>query len=345
MEELQQLAEESHGTGFVAKDIQPTDRVFSASNSEPVDWYKGFDVRDELKKKLGSSFSIPVNDQARTQSCVAQAWAKYAGIKKVMGDPNPNWVEFSPRDIYSHIYLPGYGGAYIMEGGLFCKNKGILPYEQLPSHWSSPHPDLIPTEEVMRDKGLEGGQESGGNASPDIYNSLRQLVKGGSIEILGYSIDAIAQATRDNYGCVIGIYGENNGTWLSKYPKTGNKSWGHGILVIGYIYINGKKYIKILNSWGTNCGEGGVQYLGEEWFQTGGPTSYTYLGGAYTWSPEVGNFHRVSDYEKLDLYIKNNYSTDFNVGVPETWKMIQKMTGLDITYSDYSDYMYLIKIK
>lgn len=341
-----ELVEQQYGTGFVEKEIQSTDRVFSASNSEPVDWQKGFDVRDELKKKLGSGFIIPVNDQARTQSCVAQAWAKYAGIKKVMGDPNPNWVEFSPRDLYSHIYLP-QGGSYVMAGGLRCKNSGILPYEQLPSHWSAPHPDLVPTEEVMRDPGIENDEPYPGfpDIDPHVYDGLRQLVKGGSIEILGYSMESIAQATRDNYGSVIGLYGENNGTWLSKYPRTGNKSWGHGILVIGYIYINGKKYIKILNSWGTGCGEGGVQYLGEEWFQTGGPTSFTYLGGAFTWSPEVGRFHRVADYEKLDLYIKNNYSADFNVGVPETWKMIQKMTGLDITYSDYSNYMYLIKIK
>lgn len=338
-----ELVEQQYGTGFVEKEIVSTDRVFAAGNSPDFDWYKGYDVEEELQKKLGSSFKIPVSDQAQTQSCVAQAWAKYAGIKKVMGDANPNWVEFSPRDIYSHIHLPG-GGSYIMAGGLRCKNSGVLPNEQLPPYWSG-KPNMVALEEVMRDKGLEGGVESGDNAHPDIYNGLRQLVKGGSIENVSYDIDSVAKAIRDNHGIVLGLYGENNGTWLSKFPRVGNKSWGHGILGGKAKYVNGKKYIVTLNTWGKGCGEAGWQWLGEEWFQTGGPMSFTYLGGAVTWSPEVGKFHRVSDYEKLDLYIKNNYSTDFNVGVPETWKMIQKMTGLDITYSDYSNYMYLIKIK
>lgn len=335
------LVEQQYGTGFVPRAPEQTDRVFKAGASEPVDWYKGFDVQEELRKKLGSSFVIPVNDQAQTLSCVGQAWSKYAGIKKVMSDPNPNWVEFSPRDIYSHIYLP-QGGAYIIEGGLRCKKNGLLPNEQLPPYWSGkPNPA---TEEVMRDKGLEGGKESGDNANPDIYNSLRQLVKGGSIEQVSYDIDSIAKAIRDNYGCVIGVYGENNGTWFSEYPKVGSKAWGHALIALGYIYINGKKYIKVLNSWGKNIGKGGWQLLGEDWFQQAGST-FSYIGDARTWSPEVGNIVRRLDFDKLDKYIQDTYQPkqgDYSISVPDTWNHIKKMTGLDITYSDYSNYKNLM---
>jgi len=287
--EEEQLVESQYGTGFIPKEIQSTDRVFSAGLAEPVDWQKGYDVRNELKKKLGSSFTIPVNNQYQTLSCVGQAWAKYAGVLKVMKDPNPNWVEFSPRDLYSHIHLP-QGGAYIMNGGLRIRNNGVLPNEQLPSYWSG-KPNIPATEEVMKDKGLEGGKESGDNAHPDIYNSLRQLVKGGSIEHVAYDIDSVAKAIRDNYGCVIGVYGENNGTWLTKFPQVGVIQWGHAVYAMGYIYINGKKYIIVLNSWG-NVGEGGYQFLGEEWFGNN-----RYIGGANTLSPEVGNILRMSDFQ------------------------------------------------
>jgi len=341
-EELQILAERKFGTGFKPKELSPTDRMFAAGASEPVDWYRNFSVQDELRKKLGNSFIIPVNDQGQTLSCVGQAWAKYAGIKKVMGDPNPNWVEFSPRDVYSHIYLVS-GGAYVLDGGLFVR-KGILPNEQLPPYWSG-KPNMAITEEVMRDKGLEGGRESGDNASPNIYTGLRQLVKGGSVENVYYDIDSIAKAIRDNYGCILAFYGENNGTWLSKFPRVGAVQWGHCVIGVGYMYLNGKKYILILNSWGNNIGEGGWQWMGEEWFGNNG-----YVGAAFTWSPEVGNILRLADFQRLQKYLEDHDFINQSLGSPalgtqEVWSSIQKMTGLDITYQDWSNYNILTRLK
>lgn len=327
--ELQKIAEERHGTGFEAKDLELTDRMFQAGASIPFDWQKGYDVRDELKKKLGSSFKMPINNQYQTLSCVGQAWAKYAGVLKVMKDPNPNWVEFSPRDLYSHIYLP-QGGAYIIEGGLFIRNKGILPNEQLPPYWSG-KPNMALTEEVMRDRGLEGGKESGDNAHPDIYKSLRQLVKGGSVEQVGYDIDSIAIAIRDNYGCVIGVYGENNGTWLTKFPKVGAIQWGHALYGVGAIYINGKKYIIAPNSWGDKIGEGGYQLLGEEWFGNN-----RYIGGANTLSPEVGNILRASDLQRLyDMFEKDG---TLNTNFGENWNEIMRTSPVQTTYIDFINY-------
>jgi len=244
-----------------------------------------------------------------------------------MKDPNPNWVEFSPRDLYSHIYLP-QGGAYIMNGGLRIRNNGILPNEQLPPYWSGkPNPA---TEEVMRDKGLEGGKESGDNAHPDIYNSLRQLVKGGSVESVSYDIDSIAIAIRDNYGCVIGVYGENNGTWLTKFPRVGAIRWGHAVYAIGAIYINGKKYIIIINSWG-NIGEGGYQFLGEEWFGNN-----RYVGGANTLSPEVGNILRMSDFQRLYDMFEKDGTLDTNYGA--NWNELMKTSPVQTTYVDFQNY-------
>lgn len=329
-----ELVEQQFGTGYVYKEPEKTDRVFSASTPD-FDWQKGFDIEDELKKKLGSSFRLPINNQYQTQSCVGQAWAKYAGIKKVMGDPNPNWVEFSPRDIYSHIHLPG-GGSYVIQGGLFMKNNGILPFEQLPSYWSG-KPNVPATEELMRDRGLEGGKESGDNANPHIYDNMRQLVKGGSVEYVNEDIDSIAKAIRDNYGCVLGLYGENNGTWLTEYPKPGRIVWGHGEYAGKAKYINGKKYIGMPNSWGTGVGRGGWQWFGEEWFNP------WYIGSAHTWSPEVGNIVRIADLEKIYNYVKDDY---FNKPVgskpyddPENWNIILKVNGVSgLSSSDFNTY-------
>lgn len=333
-DELQKIAEDQYGTGFVFKDLVPTDRMFAASAAEPVNWYKNFNVQDELKKKLGSSFTIPVNNQYQTFSCVGQAWAKYAGIKKVMSDPNPNWVEFSPRDVYSHIYLPE-GGSYVLNGGLFVR-KGTIPFEQLPSYWSG-KPEMIPTEDLMRDKGLEGGMESGGNVYPDVYKVFRQLVNGGSIENVNYDIDSIATAIRDNNGCVIAVYGENNGTWLSKFPRTGKIQWGHALLATGYMYINGKKYILVLNSWGNNIGEGGWQWLGEEWFNN------TYIGAAFTWNPVVGNITRLEDYLKIyDFLVKEKYFEQPVGADPydtkENWAIISSCTNTSVSSQDFNAY-------
>lgn len=333
MEEL--LAEKQFGTGFVHREPEPTDRVFQAGASEPVDWQRGYDIRDELKKKLGSSFRMPINNQYQQLSCVGQAWSKYAGVLKVMKDPNPNWVEFSSRDPYSHIYLP-QGGAYIIQGGLFIRNRGILPYEQLPSHWSG-KPNIPGTEEVMRDRGLEGGKESGDNANPNIYDSLRQLVKGGSVEDVAYDIDSIAKAIRDNHGCVIGVYGENNGTWFSKFPRVGAMSWGHALYAMGFIYINGKKYIIVANSWGNGVGEGGYQFLGEEWFGNN-----RYIGGANTISPEVGNILRMSDLQRLYDMFEMDGTLNENYGA--NWDEIMLTSPVQVTYTDFQNYCALKKL-
>lgn len=327
MPETIKLAENYLGTGFEYREPEPTDRVFSAGASEPFDWQKGYDVREELKKKLGTSFKMPINNQYQTLSCVGQAWAKYAGVLKVMKDPNPNWVEFSPRDLYSHIFLP-QGGAYIINGGLRIRNNGLLPNEQLPPYWSGK--PSAPTEEIMRDKGLEGGKESGDNANPDIYNSLRQLVKGGSIEHVGYDIDSIAIAIRDNYGCVIGVYGENNGTWITKFPQVGAMQWGHALYACGAIYINGKKYIIVANSWG-NIGENGYQLLGEEWFGNN-----RYIGGANTLSPEVGNILRMSDLQKLyDIFEMDG---TLNENYAANWDELMLTSPVKTTYKDFQNY-------
>lgn len=330
--ELQNLAEDKFGTGFTYRKPQLSDHVFAAGASTPFDWQKGYRASNELKKKLGASFNRPVKNQYQTKSCGGQGWSYYGETLKVMSDPNPNFVEFSPRYIYSHTYLPG-GGSSLYDGGAFCRG-GLLPYEQLPSYWSG-KPNIESTEEVMRDRGLEGGLESGDNAHPDIYKGLLQLVRGGSTAYVGEDIESIAIAARDNHGCVIAVYGENNGTWFTKFPKAGSIRWGHIIYVDGAVYINGKRYIVILNSWGKDIGEGGYQYLGEEWFN---PWN---MGGAFTWNPDVNNITRLSDYERLYNIFEADGTLNENYGA--NWDKLMLTSPVKATYIDFQNYCDLRK--
>ncbi len=82
------------------------------------------------------------------------------------------------------------------------------------------------------------------------------------------NIDAMAQAIRDNGGVVLGLRGENNGTWRSEFPALpkGKDLWAHWLFAGKAKLINGKKYIGVLNSWG-RVGDGGWQWIPEEYFK------------------------------------------------------------------------------
>lgn len=57
----------------------------------------------------------------------------------------------------------------------------------------------------------------------------------------------------------VGFRGSNEG-WQTKNirpPKTGEKTWGHAVALVGY----GENYLIGLNSWGTKWGDGGLFYV------------------------------------------------------------------------------------
>lgn len=107
--------------------------------------------------------------------------------------------------------------------------------------------------------------------SQDITDEVRadaMKAKALSYANVGLNIDTIAQATRDNKGCIIGIVGSNNGTWSSAFPKPPTASqdrWYHWLYVGKAKMINGVKYLGVHNSWGTAAGEEGWQWISEEY--------------------------------------------------------------------------------
>lgn len=79
--------------------------------------------------------------------------------------------------------------------------------------------------------------------------------------------ETLACAQRDHGNVCILIRGENNGTWRSAFPKPIAKGigiWGHYILGLKAKIIISLKKIGIINSWGPDVGENGIQWLGDE---------------------------------------------------------------------------------
>jgi hypothetical protein len=96
-----------------------------------IDWEKGFSVEDVVGK-------LPHIHQKNTLPCVSCAWSKYHRVlRRIYAGAD---VEFSVRDLYSQIFIPPNGGAYLRDGGLVLKNKGqVDEINLLTPPWTEEH--------------------------------------------------------------------------------------------------------------------------------------------------------------------------------------------------------------
>jgi len=223
------------------------ERISEALGAPQIDWDKGYEVLE--------SVGIKVEDQNGSGSCVGQSWSKYAEVLERV--ENKNFTDLSAKFIYSQIFLPS-GGAYLREGAKLVVNQGVAHEDHLESYPS--------TEENMTRLG-------------DITDEMRNhasVYKSKSYASIWHknNIDIFAQAILENHGCVTGAYGTNAG-WGKGFvePPTEeegrNNAWGHAFYCIGFNQIQGKKYIKFINSWGNGWGEMGYGYLSEDYFTSG----------------------------------------------------------------------------
>lgn len=211
-------------------------------DSAPFDWSIGYDIEKEIKLILESK------DQGASSSCGGFAWSYYGQVLDYINDKE--YQIKSPKFIYAQTHVKGGGSAGRTNCDLVI-NKGWGNEEDCPS---------IPTTEEFLTR-----------------NDITEIAKNNALKdralayaLVQINIDSIAQAIRDNYGCVIGITGQNNGTWRTSNPKKptkiDNTTWNHWVYAGKVRLYKGKKQIGILNSWG-DVGDNGWQWIDEEYFQ------------------------------------------------------------------------------
>jgi hypothetical protein len=227
--------------------------------SVPFNWQVGFDI----EKKLG--ITLPIKDQDQSDSCVGQGWSYYAAIVNmvILGV----YDEISAKAIYSKIFQSS-GGADIRSGGLLTTTFGEVLEKIVSSH----RPNGLVDEAWMEDRAW---------ITPAIKMMAKNLQTKSIASINSLTMEAWAQAIRDNNGVVAGVEGCDNGTWLSNEPKPPllttpqNELWGH-CLFFGKAGIDKLgKYISTPQSWGNVIPKDklhldGWQKLRQNWFDNNG---------------------------------------------------------------------------
>lgn len=243
---MNNLVENKFGHGGAVDKVDERDYQFSATAQAQslFDWNAGFDIEAILGIK------IPVKNQGTSGSCGGQAWSYYGAVLEALA--TGTFEERSAKFLYSQTYVPP-AGSY---GRPLCDiavNQGWAYESMLPSYENG----MPPSEEFMQ-------------RVQDITPEVR--TNASSAKALRYynvtnDIESVARAIQAGNGCILGVEGENNGTWLSPNPLPPNKvEWRHWVYAGKVRLFNGKKQIGILNSWDKTTGEQGWQWLGEEYF-------------------------------------------------------------------------------
>lgn len=191
----------------------------------PVDWSIPFSNPEPFD-----------SDQGQALRCVGEATSYF------------HWQfdkeKYSPRDVYSQIYLP-QGGAYLRDGPGTIINKG----QQTLAECGDP----IPNNENNNRIRCANPQQA--------LDGLEALYYG----INGKNINIVALAIRDHHGCILGVQGDNVG-WadlLNPKPPV-NSEWGHALYLFGYHLHNGVKCVIAKSSW---CNTGiKVHHIKEDYF-------------------------------------------------------------------------------
>lgn len=211
-------------------------------SATPFDWQTGFDIETIVG-------ALPVKDQNGSGSCGGQAWATLAAVLEAVA--TGSLEERSAKFIYSQTYQQGGGSSGRDNANIFIK-QGAAREAVLTSY----------------DNGVPPG-EPFMERSGDITAAARTdaaTSKAYAYATVATDFETLAQAIRDNHGVILGLYGQNNGTWNSPFPQPPVQNvWAHWIYAGKAKTVNGKKYIGLLNSWGTAVGEKGWQWIGEEY--------------------------------------------------------------------------------
>ena len=209
-----------------------------ARDTQPFDWTVGYDVEEEVGK-------IPTKDQGRSGSCGGQA------LSYLVGCNEDKYSEKSAKFIYAPIAYPD-GGSTEPDLSKRVIDDGACDEPLCVSYNKGKKPD-----EAFMQREEDIGDEA-------IVDALKSIV--GARTYVSRNLDSFAQAIRDNKGIIIGLCGENNGTWYSAFPEApttpmDSNKWYHWLFAGKAKLIDDKKFIGVKNSWGNKVGEDGWQWL------------------------------------------------------------------------------------
>ncbi|MFA6897203.1 MAG: hypothetical protein WCQ96_02880 [Patescibacteria group bacterium] len=208
---------------------------------EPFDWNKGYDVEEEAEVNL------KVETQNGSLSCVGQGWSKYAEVLNFFDEGIMR--NFSAKDIYSHIRLPG-GCAMVGDGAKWMVEHGVEEEANVPSYMNG----YPPTEAFMAETVARNEERA------RRFRALSYLTTTHN------DIDFLAMMLRDNHGLVSSYIGSNSGWTARILTRPTSEDFGHCVYFGKAKIINGKKYVGFLNSGGEKIGEKGWQWMGEDYF-------------------------------------------------------------------------------
>lgn len=232
------LVEGRHGHGAIKKRLDLRDNKWKdiGKSSSPFDWSVGFNP----------SSTYPTKDQGASDSCGGQSGAY---LNQVLTGS----AEQSAKSIYSFIYYKGGGTTMRDIFNTIC-NRGVNLEKDVSSQ--------PPTETNLEDKSWV----------TDVLTSDANTRKGLRYAFVNTDVDSVAQAVRDTGGTIIRVNGQNNGTWLSPVPiapKDNSNLWSHFLFCNGAFMRDGKKVIRVHNSWGNDTGDAGYQFISEDYFNSG----------------------------------------------------------------------------
>lgn len=201
------------------------DKDFKSDNPElasalPINW---------IEKTPEQWKNYPARDQSHSSSCVAQALSKALFTMNI--------DIYSAHPIYRSRKNFSDKGMWLYDGADILKKQGTV------------------LENIDISQGIG---ESEMNKS--ISDSVQNILKTNAIKVGGYvyvdknDFEGIAKAVEDNKHCVITV-GSNYNEWSSIPQVQGEVKWGHAICVIDYVLYQGKKYLVIEDSWGSNIGQ------------------------------------------------------------------------------------------
>lgn len=235
----------TYGTGALDSSYDLRDFWFSPANHGE----ETFDFN--IEKKIGKK--ITVKDQNGSSSCGGQAWSYYGEVLETIA--TGSYETRSARWIYAHTAVPG-GGSRGKDNCDFVIKNGFVQEVHAPSYEGKKPPKepfMLSVPKLSKDA-IE---------DKEVSRALSYL----KVPSDFYSV---AAAIREHNGCILSVSGEDNSTWRTAYPKPPTKRmWGHWLYAGKLKVENGKKYIGVLNSWGTKTGEKGWQWIGEDYFDTG----------------------------------------------------------------------------